>query len=57
LRAARLKLDRHTCVVPGCGQRAVVVDHVKRHRDSGNDALDNVRSLYREHDEPARPHC
>ena len=50
LRAARLKLDRYTCVVPGCGQPACVVDHIKRRRDGGLDVLGNVRSLCREHD-------
>lgn len=50
LRAARLKLDKGVCVVPGCGQRAVVVDHVKRRRDGGADTIANTRSLCREHD-------
>lgn len=50
LRAARLRLDRHTCVVPGCGQRAVVVDHVISRRAGGADALPNLRSLCRYHD-------
>jgi 5-methylcytosine-specific restriction endonuclease McrA len=50
LRAARLKHDRHTCVVPGCGQRASVVDHIKRRRDGGADCMANTRSLCDEHD-------
>ena len=51
LREARLKLDRHACVVPGCGQRATVVDHVIGRRAGGGDALSNLRSLCREHDQ------
>jgi 5-methylcytosine-specific restriction enzyme A len=50
LRAAALKRDHYTCVVPGCGRRAVVVDHVKRRRDGGADALSNLRSLCDMHD-------
>ncbi len=50
LRAARLKLDNGMCVVAGCGQRAVVVDHIKRRRDGGADTINNVRSLCRRHD-------
>ena len=50
LRAAALKRDGHRCVVPGCGQPAVVVDHIKRRRDGGADVLGNVRSLCRDHD-------
>lgn len=45
LRARRLEIDRHTCVTPGCGQRATVVDHIKRRRDGGADSIDNLRSL------------
>lgn len=51
LRAARLKLDKGMCTVPGCGQRATIVDHVKRRRDGGADTLANTRSLCREHDQ------
>jgi 5-methylcytosine-specific restriction endonuclease McrA len=54
LRAAALKRDHKTCVVPGCGQRAVVVDHIKRRRDGGADVLANVRSLCREHDQQVK---
>jgi 5-methylcytosine-specific restriction endonuclease McrA len=50
LRAARLKMDGNRCVVPGCGQRATTVDHIKRRRDGGLDVLSNLRSLCDEHD-------
>jgi 5-methylcytosine-specific restriction protein A len=50
LRAAALKRDGGVCVVRGCGQLAVVVDHIKRRRDGGPDVLGNVRSLCDEHD-------
>jgi 5-methylcytosine-specific restriction endonuclease McrA len=50
LRAARLKLDRHVCVVPGCGHRATTVDHILRRRDGGSDTIDNTRSLCKRHD-------
>lgn len=50
LRKARLRLDMFTCVVPGCGQPAFAVDHVKRRRDGGTDTLDNLRSLCKAHD-------
>jgi hypothetical protein len=49
-RAARLRLDRNTCVVPGCGKRATTVDHIKRRRDGGTDTIENTRSLCTEHD-------
>jgi 5-methylcytosine-specific restriction endonuclease McrA len=50
LRAARLKMDRGVCVVPGCRQKANIVDHVRRRRDGGADSIANTRSLCREHD-------
>ncbi len=50
LRAARLKLDNYTCIVPGCGKRATTVDHRKRRRDGGADTIVNTRSLCDEHD-------
>ena len=50
LRAARLKMDRGVCVVPGCGQKANTVDHIKRRRDGGADSIGNTRSLCDEHD-------
>jgi 5-methylcytosine-specific restriction endonuclease McrA len=50
LRAARLKLDNGTCVVPGCHTKATTVDHIKRRRDGGADTIANTRSLCDEHD-------
>src|SRR5215207_2766328 len=50
LREAALQRDRNTCVVPGCGQRATIVDHIKARRDRGADLLANLRSLCRDHD-------
>jgi 5-methylcytosine-specific restriction endonuclease McrA len=50
LRKARLLLDLYRCVVPGCGQFAVVVDHIVARDAGGPDTLDNLRSLCREHD-------
>ena len=50
LRHRRLEIDNHTCVVPGCGKRATKVDHIKRRRDGGMDALNNLRSLCGFHD-------
>jgi 5-methylcytosine-specific restriction endonuclease McrA len=50
LRAAALKRDNHTCTVDGCGAKATHVDHIKRRRDGGVDALHNLRSLCRLHD-------
>jgi 5-methylcytosine-specific restriction endonuclease McrA len=50
LREERLKYDRHRCVVPGCGQPAVVVDHIQPRLAGGPDSLWNLRSLCREHD-------
>lgn len=48
MRAARLRIDGGRCVI--CGQRAVVVDHVVSRRAGGADALANLRSLCRAHD-------
>lgn len=50
LRSAALARDHYTCVVPGCGARATHVDHVKRRRNGGADALFNLRSLCATHD-------
>lgn len=50
LRAERLRIDNYTCVVPGCGQLASVVDHITRRQDGGADDLANLRSLCRQHD-------
>ena len=45
-----LKRDRFTCVIPGCGQRACVVDHIMSRRKGGDDSDGNLRSLCRDHD-------
>ena len=37
LRAERLRIDMHTCVVPGCNAPAYAVDHVKSRRAGGSD--------------------
>lgn len=50
LRAARLRMDRGVCVVPGCGKKASTVDHVVARRAGGPDTLGNLRSLCRDHD-------
>lgn len=50
LRKARFRIDRGTCTVPGCGQRASVVDHIIDRNAGGTDTLDNLRSLCRQHD-------
>ena len=50
LRAERLRMDMHTCVVPGCNQPAYAVDHVRARRAGGADAIDNLRSLCKPHD-------
>lgn len=50
LRKAALHRDLYTCVVPGCGQPAYAVDHIKARRAGGADRLDNLRSLCKEHD-------
>lgn len=50
LRAQRLAMDKYTCVVPGCGQRAVIVDHIRSRTKGGADTIKNTRSLCREHD-------
>lgn len=54
LREARLRIDHHTCVVPGCDARATVVDHIVSRRAGGADVLSNLRSLCREHDDQVR---
>jgi hypothetical protein len=53
LRAARLRLDNHTCIVAGCGKRAVVVDHIVRRQDGGADSIANTRSLCQVKDRPS----
>jgi 5-methylcytosine-specific restriction endonuclease McrA len=50
LRAKRLAFDQWQCVIPGCNQRATIVDHVKSRRDGGRDELGNLRSLCTLHD-------
>ncbi len=50
LREAALTRDQHTCVVGGCHHRAFIVDHIKARRNGGADALYNLRSLCRLHD-------
>jgi 5-methylcytosine-specific restriction endonuclease McrA len=50
LRASALKRDKHTCTVRGCHHRAFVVDHIVSRARRGADALPNLRSLCRMHD-------
>jgi len=50
LRKAALRRDLFTCVVPGCGQPAFAVDHIKARRAGGSDTLENLRSLCKDHD-------
>ena len=50
LRLAVLRRDLYTCVVPGCGQPAFAVDHIKARRQGGADTFDNLRSLCKVHD-------
>jgi hypothetical protein len=54
LRKARLAMDRYQCVVEGCNQRAVVVDHVITRPPvpypCEHDTIENTRSLCRSHD-------
>lgn len=50
LREQALQRDGCRCVIPGCGRRAVRVDHIVARRDGGADMLDNLRSLCAEHD-------
>ena len=47
-------MDGHRCVVVGCGNAAVVVDHIVARAAGGADALHNLRSLCRLHDNQAR---
>lgn len=50
LRTATLERDNHTCVIPGCGLRAKVVDHIIHRKRGGRDDMSNTRSLCRYHD-------
>lgn len=54
LRASCLRRDNHTCVVEGCGQRAIVADHIVARSAGGLDSISNLRSLCRLHDNQAR---
>lgn len=54
LRLARLKLDNHTCTVPGCGEPAKVVEHTLTRPDTDYpcevDRIELLRSLCQDHD-------
>ena len=54
LRRAALNRDHGLCVVPGCGQRAQVVDHIRTRlptpQPCSEDVLENLRSLCFQHD-------
>lgn len=50
LREQVLARDGYVCVVPGCGKRAVVADHIVSRRWGGRDELGNLCSLCDEHD-------
>jgi 5-methylcytosine-specific restriction endonuclease McrA len=50
LRRWILERDAHTCVVPGCGQPAVCVDHIVARKDGGSSQPANLRSLCKDHD-------
>ena len=50
LREQRLRFDRHTCIVPGCGARAVVVDHIESRERGRAVPIARLRSLCRDHD-------
>jgi 5-methylcytosine-specific restriction endonuclease McrA len=54
LRTKRLAMDNHTCVVEGCGQRAIVADHIVARAAGGADSIANLRSLCRLHDNQGR---
>lgn len=50
LRADVFERDRYMCVVPGCGRRAIVCEHIISRRSGGQDAMSNLCSLCRVHD-------
>ena len=50
LRRQTLERDGGVCTVPGCGRPAVVADHIVTRKVGGADALHNLRSLCRLHD-------
>jgi hypothetical protein len=43
-------MDGGSCTVPGCGKRAVKVDHIVSRRNGGTSAMHNLRSLCADHD-------
>jgi 5-methylcytosine-specific restriction endonuclease McrA len=45
-----LKRDNYTCVVVGCGDNAIIADHIVSRRNGGADVMSNLRSLCRRHD-------
>ena len=54
LRATCLARDGYRCVVPGCGQPAIVADHIVTRAAGGADGIANLRSLCRTCDNQAR---
>jgi hypothetical protein len=50
LREQRLRFDQHRCIVPGCGARAVVVDHINSSERGRAVPIARLRSLCRLHD-------
>jgi 5-methylcytosine-specific restriction endonuclease McrA len=50
IRGHVLARDRWTCVVPGCGRKATIVDHIVARRDGGSNHPSNLRSLCVQHD-------
>jgi len=50
LRRYRLLIDKFICAVPGCKEKASVVDHIVSRMDGGRDRLENLRSLCSLHD-------
>ncbi len=50
LRRQTLERDGGICTVLGCGRRALVADHIIARKEGGTDALHNLRSLCRLHD-------
>ena len=54
LRRRTLERDGGVCTVSGCGRPAVVADHIATRKAGGADALHNLRSLCRLHDNRLR---
>ncbi len=50
LRRAILYRDHHRCAVPGCRERAVIVDHIQSRNSGGSNDPKNLRSLCKLHD-------